>query len=381
MTIRKPEYYDEFVCTANKCPFTCCREWKIEVDDETNEKWKKLQAPENVYPVRKNMSQYTQKKDNMRVIALNKKHICPFLNEQKLCRLVCTFGDDVLSKTCRIFPAVIDLMKKYPDCKYIEMDTENIEEKKNTEFSELNFLRNVRSIFSDWMRRKEFDPQENLKHIFFAALELWRIWQENSNEDFLFSDDFNAQIKKNLKEYKTQKLQKELADAISKIPSDQESAIFEQNELFLDLTTNYEREGLYKSELKDVLNKARLIEEENSTFLLEQKRKFNDHFSKWQELFRSFLTAEIESDCLLPDGNLQDFIVHLEWIALEYTAIKQFLFLDWMQNGSLTYEKIRDTITLVCRMTGYEEDDIYEYMQDCFDDVVWEWGYLAFILT
>ena len=51
------------------------------------------------------------------------------------------------------------------------MDTENIEEKKNTEFSELNFLRNVRSIFSDWMRRKEFDPQENLKHIFFAALE------------------------------------------------------------------------------------------------------------------------------------------------------------------------------------------------------------------
>ena len=370
------------------------------MDDETNEKWKKLQAPENVYPVRKNMSQYTQKKDNMRVIALNKKHICPFLNEQKLCRLVCTFGDDVLSKTCRVFPreihkfldqeefflmpscpAVIDLMKKYPDCKYIEMDTENIEGKKNTEFSELNFLRNVRSIFSDWMRRKEFDPQENLKHIFFAALELWRIWQENSNEDFLFSDDFNAQIKKNLKEYKTQKLQKELADAISKIPSDQESAIFEQNELFLDLTTNYEREGLYKSELKDVLNKSRLIEEENSTFLLEQKRKFNDHFSKWQELFRSFLTAEIESDCLLPDGNLQDFIVHLEWIALEYTAIKQFLFLDWMQNGSLTYEKIRDTITVVCRMTGYEEDDIYEYMQDCFDDVVWEWGYLAFILT
>ena len=46
-------------------------------------------------------------------------------------------------------------------------------------------------------------------------------------------------LKKNLKEYKTKKLQKELADAISKIPSDQESAIFEQNELFLDLTTNY----------------------------------------------------------------------------------------------------------------------------------------------
>ena len=145
MIIKKPEYYDEFVCTADQCPFTCCREWKIEVDNETNEKWKKLQAPESVYPVRKNMSQYTQKKDNMRVIALNKKHICPFLNEQKLCRLVCTFGDDVLSKTCRVFPreihkfldqeefflilscpAVIYLMKKYPNCNYIETRAENI---------------------------------------------------------------------------------------------------------------------------------------------------------------------------------------------------------------------------------------------------------------
>lgn len=81
------------------------------------------------------------------------------------------------------------------------------------------------------MRRKEFDPQENLKHIFFAALELWRIWQENSNEDFLFSDDFNAQIKRILKSIK-QKLQKELADAISKIPSDQESAILNKMNCF-----------------------------------------------------------------------------------------------------------------------------------------------------
>lgn len=45
-----------------KCPFTCCREWKIEVDDESNEKWKKLQAPEGVYPVRKNMSNTHKKR-------------------------------------------------------------------------------------------------------------------------------------------------------------------------------------------------------------------------------------------------------------------------------------------------------------------------------
>ena len=67
-------------------------------------------------------------------------------------------------------------MKKYPNLNYIERVSEKIEKEKNPEFNKLNFLRNVRSIFSDWMRRKEFDPKENLKHIFFAALELWRIW-------------------------------------------------------------------------------------------------------------------------------------------------------------------------------------------------------------
>lgn len=139
MNIRKPEYYDKFVCIADSCPITCCREWKIGVDDETNQKWKGIKPPEGVYPVRKNLSQYTGKKDGARVIALNKKHLCPFLNEKKLCRLVCNFGDDILSETCRIFPrevhtfddqkefflmpscpAVIDLMRDNPDCKYID---------------------------------------------------------------------------------------------------------------------------------------------------------------------------------------------------------------------------------------------------------------------
>ena len=44
-------------------------------------------------------------------------------------------------------------------------------------------------------------------------------------------------------------------------------------------------------------------------------------------------------------------------------------------------ECVRATIVLICRMTGYEEADIYEYLEDSFEDVVWEWGYLAMILA
>ncbi len=30
-----PDYYAQFRCTADKCPITCCQEWKISVDDDT----------------------------------------------------------------------------------------------------------------------------------------------------------------------------------------------------------------------------------------------------------------------------------------------------------------------------------------------------------
>ena len=30
-------------------------------------------------------------------------------------------------------------------------------------------------------------------------------------------------------------------------------------------------------------------------------------------------------------------------------------------------------------MTGYEEADIYEYLENSFEELIWEWGYLALI--
>ena len=99
-----PDYYSKFTCIADRCPITCCQEWKIGVDADTNRKWKKLQAPETVPEQKKNLSAYTIKKDGQRVIGLDSDHRCPFLNSEKLCRLVVTYGDKVLSETCTTFP-------------------------------------------------------------------------------------------------------------------------------------------------------------------------------------------------------------------------------------------------------------------------------------
>ena len=33
--------YDKFKCTADKCKFTCCEGWDINIDQNTFSKWKK----------------------------------------------------------------------------------------------------------------------------------------------------------------------------------------------------------------------------------------------------------------------------------------------------------------------------------------------------
>ena len=66
-----PDYYNKFTCIADKCPITCCKEWKIAVDADTNRRWKKLLPPDNVPECRKNLSAYTTKKDGQHVIGLD----------------------------------------------------------------------------------------------------------------------------------------------------------------------------------------------------------------------------------------------------------------------------------------------------------------------
>ena len=84
----------------------------------------------------------------------------------------------------------------------------------------------------------------------------------------------------------------------------------------------------------------------------------------------------------MPDSELEDMVIAFQWIALEYTVIRQALFLKWLEQGEgeLAYETVRDYITVIARVTGYDASDIYEYLENSFEEVIWEWGYMAMFL-
>lgn len=451
--LAKPDYYDKFTCIADKCTITCCQEWKISIDTDTNLSWKKLLPPDDMSKSRKNLSSYTEKKDGQRIIRLDENHHCPFLSDKKLCRLVTAYGDSVLSDTCTTFPrefhdfkthreamlmpccpAVIDLWKDdlivFPDiighdCKHTGTDIDNnlsIHSSASvsalSETSPSRSLFKIRSSIIKLFQNQSVSIEEALLESFYILLELYR--QPSVTEalvDEYFSDASLQALRK----------------AIDDIDLPVSDTISECNELLQDLAVNYMAEGLYSDFLTPLIGKAELVSDMPHDDLVNLAycytsvlnslsagsrintcntlntgiaRQSSNVENSYTTLFRNFLANEVFSDLFMPDDNLEDMLLHMEWIAMAYTAIRHSLFLSrldmnsYSQNLSMDsyvkpwtapnaayankiipdYESIRQHMVILSRMTGYENDDIYEYLENSFESPIWDWGYFALIV-
>lgn len=369
----RPDYYEKFQCIADRCTITCCQEWKIGVDNETNRKWKKLLPPDTVVDKKKNLSAYTVKKDGMRVIALDEKHRCPFLNEEKLCRLLGTYTDRVLSDTCTQFPrevhrfstheeetlmpccpAVIDIWKDAKEIVFPKVDRE---------YKDLLFA--IREHMMELLEDSTQRLEDQLKQGFYILLELNK------------QDSLTMQL---VKEYFSGESVAQLREAIAQIPMDELDSMDECNELLQDLAVNYQKEGLYKKYLDPILLQAKQLSETYAAdTMCEDLQLFEKQFRQWQPLLRKFLLNEFYSDLLVPDGDLESMIVSMQWIGMEYAVIRHSVFLKWLERKQFTYEELRDYMVVITRMTGYEQEDIVEYLQNSFESLVWDWGYFALV--
>ncbi len=377
----KPDYYDRFVCVADQCPMTCCQEWKIAVDDKTRQQWKKVVPPEILDEKskvqKKNLAEYTCMKDGAYVIEMEKDHKCPFLDQDKLCRLVIAYGEEILSETCHVFPrevhefgsrkeyslmpccpVVIDILKELDEVRWIGTDEKEDE-----------LLFSIRSFFCNLMKKQEYTPDAALLLIYYIALDLL----EESKD--------NEAVQEKLAFYQTQAAMQELWHAIDEVVLEAEYTFEERNELFLDLAENYRREGLYQELLG---NAAVLAESYGENYekesIIEELAGFLPQVTEYEKLFRNFLVEELYADLLLPGGTLEDMVIKLQWIAMEYAAIRQILFLHWKEKGTLAYETVRKDMVVICRMMGYDEEDIHEYLENSFESLIWDWGYFALIV-
>ncbi len=382
MQIYAPDYYKKFTCIADKCPITCCQEWKIAVDDDTYDRWCHIQPPQNMELPHAALSEYTCDRDGRHIIALTDHKKCPFLLESKLCRLVLAHGDSILSETCTMFPrenhdfsshreaslmpgcpAVLDLWQAEPHIQFPDVTSPSPDHDTET------LLFQIRDHILHLIQNADNRPELALMECFYILSELP---EQHQLSEALLDDYFSPETLM------------QLSDAIRQMDFSLEDMLYECNELLQDLSVNYEKEGLYTRFLTPLLSLAAEISDGTSgKNLADSWKDFHSELEKYEPLLRAFLSNEIFADLLLPEGNLDSMIIHMQWIGMEYAAIRYGLFLSWLNAGQtpLAYETVRETIAILTRMTGYEDDDIYEYLENSFESLYWEWGYFAMILA
>lgn len=96
MFYRKPSYYDEFKCIADKCPDTCCAGWNIVIDDRTMDRYRNLEKSKKEYVLSHiDLDEQIYVRDGSR---------CSFLDENNLCKLYSGLGENMFCNTCRRYP-------------------------------------------------------------------------------------------------------------------------------------------------------------------------------------------------------------------------------------------------------------------------------------
>lgn len=92
----KQEDYDSFCCLADACQESCCLGWQIMIDEDSLERYKRHSGP-----MQKEYADGIEWTESAFKLKGNR---CYFLNDNGLCRMQLTMGEQELCYTCRTYP-------------------------------------------------------------------------------------------------------------------------------------------------------------------------------------------------------------------------------------------------------------------------------------
>ena len=100
MILRKPVFYDQFKCIASRCTDTCCVGWEIDIDEATQEVYRKVSG---VFGdrLRANIED-----GHFKLLPHDR---CPFLDKDNLCEVYQNLGEDALCDICTEHPRFVEV--------------------------------------------------------------------------------------------------------------------------------------------------------------------------------------------------------------------------------------------------------------------------------
>jgi len=113
-TLLVPSYMQQFACIGSTCEDSCCIGWRVSIDQKTYKKYNKVRDPQmkaqlDKY-IKRNRNSPTE--ENYAKIVLAEDASCSFLNEEKLCTIQLTLGEDLLSNICTTYPRTSNIINE-----------------------------------------------------------------------------------------------------------------------------------------------------------------------------------------------------------------------------------------------------------------------------
>lgn len=371
--ILKIKEYDKFKCTADKCKFTCCKGWDINVDKNTYKKWREK---DELNYLLDNVRFIKSNGENSYLIKKETKGVCPLLSDEGLCNIVINHGEEYLSSTCKSFPRIennfedVKEMTLSCSCPEVVNIISNMNEKIYIESNEaLSYIEDLGSL----------QIREALVNIIQKediTLENKLILSYNILFDILNSDDLDYEaLIEFLENYKSKKyIKEELNNYRSYENNDNKKYLKEINTLFIDIIENYRNVPLFKEALTDIYKFA---EEINIEKLFNNWKEFKDLFKEYDPLMENCIVSKVLSSCVIDD--LEEIIISLEIIILEYLFIRHAVLLNYCinENKEISIEDIKDYIVIFSRIIGNNSDAVIEFLLDIFEDEILDFDYIS----
>ena len=96
-----PDFYKRFKCIANLCEDSCCKDWDIDVDSETEKFYNTVKSE-----LGDKIRSLTYTDEYGERVFRSSDGRCPFWNDDMLCDIYIGLGEEHLSRTCANFPRV-----------------------------------------------------------------------------------------------------------------------------------------------------------------------------------------------------------------------------------------------------------------------------------
>lgn len=210
MLISKPDYYEEFRCTADRCEDTCCAGWQIVIDEDSLEQYRQVIRAEKASgdfwqdkSFGKRLKNSIDWKEG--VFYQDKAKRCAFLDERNLCDLYTALGQASLCKTCSNYPRHIEefenvreytlsvscpevariLLNRKKPVTFVETEDGEEEEFEDFDFLLYDQLTEARRVMLQILQNREIGIGQRA----FLIWEIGREMQEYMDEEKLFSCD------------------------------------------------------------------------------------------------------------------------------------------------------------------------------------------------